>query len=521
MPAYRQQIPPRDRWAIAAYIRALQLSQHFPAKDLPDDLRAELDKQDKAGGRPLMSSSLAPADDADALDRLQQRSLGVGVVALVVCVVGAFFSPTQFFRAYLAAYVFYLGIGLGSLVILMIYHLTGGAWGFLVRRILEAATRTLPLLAVLFLPMACGVSYLYLWARPDTVAADPEPAAQADLSQRAVLLRPGRALFRRSGRSWPTCSTAGRAPRTRPATRAAPPDAAAERAGPGGLRHHVHVRRRRLDHVAAAGVPLDHLRAAGRQLRSCCRRSPSPCSCWSGWSRAAAAGRVRLAGRVRDLGNLLLTFLILWAYMVFFQFMLIWIANLPYEVIWYLPRVRDGWQWVTWALFLFCTVVPFFVLLMRDVKRNPAHLAKVAGLLLFMQLVFAYYQVVPAFPTPTIGEHWMDFLTPFGRGRPVAGVLPLGAAAATLAAAARPQPGVGGPPPRGRCGRGTAGRGGGPCLKKSATARRTCTSSIPTVRVEPTDASFRPILFILLGTVVVAVLIYVVVWWFFDDWQRA
>ncbi len=97
---------------------------------------------------------------------------GVGVVALVVCVVGAFFSPTQFFRAYLAAYVFYLGIGLGSLVILMIYHLTGGAWGFLVRRILEASTRTIPLLAVLFIPVACGVRYLYLWTDPAKVAAD-------------------------------------------------------------------------------------------------------------------------------------------------------------------------------------------------------------------------------------------------------------------------------------------------------------------------------------------------------------
>jgi hypothetical protein len=118
----------------------------------------------------------------------------------------------------------------------------------------------------------------------------------------------------------------------------------------------------------------------------------------------------------RDFGNLLLTFLILWAYMVFFQFMLIWIANLPYEVIWYLPRSRDGWEWVTWALFVFTLVVPFFSLLMREVKENPRPLAKVAWLVLFMQLVFVYYLVVPNFPDTTILDHWMDFLTPLGVG---------------------------------------------------------------------------------------------------------
>jgi hypothetical protein len=117
-----------------------------------------------------------------------------------------------------------------------------------------------------------------------------------------------------------------------------------------------------------------------------------------------------------DLGNLLLTFLVIWAYLVWFQFMLIWMANLPYEVIWYLPRTTGGWQWVAWALFLFHFAVPFFLLLMRDVKRDPVALAKVAGLLLFMQLVFGYYQIMPAFPNTSIAQHWMDFLTPFGLG---------------------------------------------------------------------------------------------------------
>ena len=102
--------------------------------------------------------------------------------------------------------------------------------------------------------------------------------------------------------------------------------------------------------------------------------------------------------------------------MAWFQFMLIWIANLPNEVLWYLPRSEGGWQWVAWALAIFLVGVPFFLLLMRDVKRDLAALRKVGGLILFMQLVFMYYLVMPAFPGTDISQHWMDFLTPLAVG---------------------------------------------------------------------------------------------------------
>ena len=89
--------------------------------------------------------STLPADRSERLEWLQGRALIVGAVALAVCIIGAFFSPTQFFRAYLVAYLFFLGLAHGCFVVLMIYHLTGGAWGFLIRRVLEAGMRTLPL----------------------------------------------------------------------------------------------------------------------------------------------------------------------------------------------------------------------------------------------------------------------------------------------------------------------------------------------------------------------------------------
>ena len=100
---------------------------------------------------------------------------------------------------------------------------------------------------------------------------------------------------------------------------------------------------------------------------------------------------------VNDMGSLLLTFLIAWAYMAWFQFMLIWIANLPVDIIYYLPRTSTGWLCVMWAIFLLHFAVPFFLLLMHPVKRSPVMLAAIGGLILFMQLAYMYYQITPAF----------------------------------------------------------------------------------------------------------------------------
>jgi hypothetical protein len=137
----------------------------------------------------------------------------------------------------------------------------------------------------------------------------------------------------------------------------------------------------------------------------------------AGLARRPPLSNVMSPDVLNDLGSLLFALLIIWAYMVWFQFMLIWIGNLASDVIWYVPRSRGGWQWVAWALFVFHFAIPFFLLLLRSVKRDPPALAMTAGLILFMQLVYMYYQVVPAFPQASrMSEHWMDFLTPFGVG---------------------------------------------------------------------------------------------------------
>jgi hypothetical protein len=105
-------------------------------------------------------------------DRIQKRALVVAAVATVAVAAGAFLDPGAFYRSYLLAWLFWIGLGLGSLAIVLLHRMTGGSWGFAVRRLLEAGMRTLPLLALLFLPIAFGASRLYPWADRAVVEHD-------------------------------------------------------------------------------------------------------------------------------------------------------------------------------------------------------------------------------------------------------------------------------------------------------------------------------------------------------------
>jgi len=103
---------------------------------------------------------------------VQRVALAVGVIGLGLCAFGFSSGREQFFRAWLIAFLFWLGVSLGSMAWMMIHHLSGGAWGVVSRRVFEASSRTLPLMAVVFIPIAFGARYLYPWARPEEVATD-------------------------------------------------------------------------------------------------------------------------------------------------------------------------------------------------------------------------------------------------------------------------------------------------------------------------------------------------------------
>src|SRR6185436_603867 len=124
-------------------------------------------------GRESASRGGALMDHPHSLERYQRPVLLIGIAALGVCAVGGFFAPAQFFRSYLFAFLFWAGVALGCMAVAMLHHVTGGAWGLPIRRPLESATRTLPLLLVLFLPIVLGARRIYEWADPAAVAHDP------------------------------------------------------------------------------------------------------------------------------------------------------------------------------------------------------------------------------------------------------------------------------------------------------------------------------------------------------------
>ena len=392
------------------------------------------------------------------LARWQRRSLGIGVIALAVCAVAAPASPTQFFRAYLAAYLFYLGIALGSLALSMAYHLTGGSWGLMIRRILEAAMRTLPLLALLFLPIAFGVGYLYVWAQPSMVAGSPK------LQYQQFYLQPHLFWIRAAVyfvlwiimafwlNRWSRQEDQTGNPRLAWKSQ--------QLSAFGAVLYGISLHFAAVD-WAMSLQPVFHstiwgpLFASG-QLLSALAWALVVLACFV---KRPPLDEVASLQVRNDLGSLLLTLLILWAYMAWFQFMLVWIANLPVDVVWYLPRSTPAWKGVMWAIFLLHFVIPFFLLLLRAVKRNSRAVAWIAGLMLFMQLASLYYLVMPQPSAETLAQHWMDFLTPIGIGGILAGLFSLAIIAAAAAAAPRLQPGGRLALASSRCG-GDSSRGG-------------------------------------------------------------
>ena len=110
----------------------------------------------------------------ESLSGFQSKAMIAAAVGAVLAVVGFMMSGLdRFYEAYLVAWVYWTGVGLGSLALLMLQHLSGGAWGVVIRRILEAAARTLPVMAILGVPILLGMGHLYHWTDADVAAADP------------------------------------------------------------------------------------------------------------------------------------------------------------------------------------------------------------------------------------------------------------------------------------------------------------------------------------------------------------
>jgi hypothetical protein len=353
------------------------------------------------------------------VDQYRQRALIVGVAGLALCGLGAVVmqDATQFFRSYLLAFIFWIGIALGSFAILMVQHMSGGAWGLVIRRLLESATRTFPLLVILFVPVALGVVKLYPWARPETLNDEVRELVHHKELYLNVPFFLARAVFYFVvwiGVSYLLNKWSLEQDRT-------------------GVRYLT----RKMQVLSGPGLLLYGFTVTFSSIDWVMSLSPDWYSTiWGilfmggqGLSAMAfmIAALVLLANRkplsdviapshLHDLGKLMLAFLMLWAYFSFSQFLIIWSGNIPEEAVWYTRRLHTGWRWVGLALVLLHFALPFVLLLSRDLKRNGRTLAIVAIAIIIMRYVDLIWLTGPEFYGGHFAVSWMDVVMPFGVG---------------------------------------------------------------------------------------------------------
>ncbi|HEV2704486.1 MAG TPA: hypothetical protein VGV59_01100 [Pyrinomonadaceae bacterium] len=356
--------------------------------------------------------------------RYRMPALGVGVVALLLSAGGALiYGPVQFFRSYLVGFFFCTGLAVGSLAILMLQHMAGGAWGLIIRRILEAATRTIPLLALLGLPIIVSLFVhphghaLYEWSNHEYVASD-----DAMRHKSAYLNIPffiARYVFYFAVwfglvyflNRWSVEQDHTGDPRVR----------------------------RKLQDLSGPGLLLFGLTVTFASIDWGMSLEPHWFSTiyglivMAGWGLSALAFTITMAAMLarhgelanvyqprhfHDYGKLLLAFVMLFAYFSFSQFLITWSGNLPEEIPFYLRRLRGGWQYVGLAIILFHFALPFALLLSRDLKRSGRTLRRVAVLLLVMRVIDLIFLFAPAATPAGQPEHGaglnpVDFLTMF------------------------------------------------------------------------------------------------------------
>ena len=351
---------------------------------------------------------------APEISRWQRWAQFIGLAGLVVGMDGWLLDPAQFYRAYLIAHVFWIGITLGCLALLLLHHLAGGMWGAVLLRVLEAGASTLALFAPLVLPLLFGIAVLYPWADPARVAADPLLQAKAAyLNVPFFIARAAGYMLVWGGLTWFALRWSQQL-ETRPDL-------------------FLHDRLRRLSALGLVALGLTATFAAVDWLMSL-----EPHWYSTIYAAMVAMGEVlaafalvialvaavahrppfaRLitAGLFNDFGSLLLAFVMLWMYLAFSQFLIIWSGNLSEEAPWYVRRGAGGWQWVATAVVVFNFAVPFLLLLARDLKRNARWVMGVAALVFVMRWVDTYWLVAPAF-SERFFIHWLDIALLLGLG---------------------------------------------------------------------------------------------------------
>ena len=345
------------------------------------------------------------------LRRLQRPLLLAGIAGLIVSAIGGLFDPTQFFQSYLMAYMLCLGTSLGCLALGMVHQLSGGAWGVVLRRPIGAAARVLPLLTLLFLPILLGMSRLYIWTHADAVAASETLRhKQPYLNVPFFVVRAVIYFLVWNGISYFLNALSLEQDRTGDPAIA-----------------------RRMQRLSAGGLVAYGLTITFASFDWLMSITPDWYSTIFGvlilggqglsamafliaaifWlSRRPPLDAIIKPDHFHDAGNLMLMFVMLWAYFSFSQYLLIWAGNLPQEISWYQHRLQTGWRAVGILLIVFHFAVPFVILLLRRVKREATDLVRLAVGILVMRLVDLFWLIAPDFHRGGISVSWLDILLP-------------------------------------------------------------------------------------------------------------
>ena len=355
-----------------------------------------------------MNNDYTPPAD---IGRVQKIATGIGLISVILWVAGAVVSgdaKDTFFQSYLVAFLFWTGIALGCLGLLMIQYLGGAGWGLLMRRQLEAGSHTLWLMFILFLPIAIfGLHSLYVWMHdPSTIktAAELELIRHKSpyLNQRWFLIR-GVFYFA----SWIGLATYMR---TWSKQQDEKRDLAATQrsqnlSGPGFVIYALAITFAAVDWVMSLDAEwystiFGLLMLIGQGVSALAFLITIGVYL----SRHEPMSHVYQPKHFHDLGKLLLAAVMVWAYFSFSQLLIVWSGNLPDEIPWYLERFRGQWRWIGVGLILLNFALPFALLLSRDLKRNRRRLLTVAWLLIAMRFIDLVWLIAPEFEREAAGQ---------------------------------------------------------------------------------------------------------------------
>jgi hypothetical protein len=351
---------------------------------------------------------VTPKDFAppSVIDRMRSRSLVVGVVFSVVALglTLGFAQWDLFLRSWLFSFMFWLGLTLGSLVLLMLQYTSGGNWGRLGRRIWEAGAANWWLMFLFWLPIAFGVKRLYPWARvPQDSAKLAEFMAHYGADKlhyylnvpffwvRGLLYFAGWGILYYFLKRWSVREEAGT---TSPAQFVFIQNLS----GFGIVFYGATITFASIDWTMSLypewwSTVWGMLFMVGQVLTT---------FCFTIWlftrlSEIEPVSRIFKVDYLHDFGKLMFAFVVLWAYLSFSQWLIIWSGNMLSEIRWYIMRLQNGWQYFGTILIFVHFVFPFALLLSRNNKRSRRRIVAIASLVIFMRLVDLFWLTAPNF----------------------------------------------------------------------------------------------------------------------------